>query len=113
MIKKAPPPLACATAGNRQILPRPTAEPTVAAINPIFEENVRFLLLFFISFLFLGVDVSFRARSLTHYKIFYFDYQQGKSAFLKYFNTYLLNMREYFCIFAKIIKIFLNPQIIP
>lgn len=29
------------------------------------------------------------------------------------FNTYLLNMREYFCIFAKIIKFFLNPQIIP
>ena len=83
MIKKAPPPLACATAGNRQILPRPTAEPTVAAINPIFEENVRFLLLFFISFLFFGVDVSF--NSLPFYlKICYFDYQQGKSAFLKF-----------------------------
>jgi hypothetical protein len=35
--KKAAPPLPCVSAGKRHTLPNPIAEPTVAAINPIFE----------------------------------------------------------------------------
>ena len=37
--KNAAPPLLCASDGKRHTLPRPTAEPTVAAISPIFELN--------------------------------------------------------------------------
>ena len=37
--KNAAPPLACVSAGNLHTLPNQTADPTVAAINPIFELN--------------------------------------------------------------------------
>ena len=37
--RNAPPPCSPASYGNRHILPSPTAEPTVAAITPIFVTN--------------------------------------------------------------------------
>ena len=37
--RKAAPPLSAVSAGKRQILPKPTAEPTVAANSPNFEAN--------------------------------------------------------------------------
>lgn len=37
MSKKAPPPLEATSVGNRQMLPRPTADPAAARINPSFE----------------------------------------------------------------------------
>lgn len=37
--RNAEPPLLCVSAGKRQMLPRPTADPTVAAIRPNFDAN--------------------------------------------------------------------------
>lgn len=41
-IRKTEPPLSCTSFGNRHIVPKPTADPTVAAITPIFDENLFF-----------------------------------------------------------------------
>ena len=40
--KNAAPPLPCVSAGNRQTLPKPIADPTVAATNPILVANFAF-----------------------------------------------------------------------
>ena len=37
--RNAAPPPACASAGNRHTLPKPTADPTVAAISPMRDPN--------------------------------------------------------------------------
>ncbi len=44
--KNAAPPLLCTSAGNLHTLPKPTADPTVAAIRPILDANLGVLAIY-------------------------------------------------------------------